>query len=396
MPTYDDKRILPRNALHRSLPAVVVGLWMITNPAGRCDDDELLAIIAKTGPLGAGSAAAREARDELAQRSLTILPSLFVAMDTTNPVAANWYRTIFEEVVTRERLAGTAHWPLRFLKEYASDEERPGKVRRLALKLIDDLEPEFREQWLLTRLTDDEFRREAIALTLEAGDRALNNQDNAAAVSAFRKAFENARDRAQVTESAKRLRSLGETANVITQLGLVTDWWVVGPFDAPEKSGFGLTFEPEHEVNLKTVYLGQNGRNISWSRHQTSDPLGQINLVTVLGKTDEAVAYAWTEITVAQERKAQLRCGADDCCLVWLNSETVSAHEQWLNGIRFDRFTTAITLKAGRNSILVKICQGPQHKNPEVFNNWSLQLRLCDEDGRGIPFASALPSIAPE
>ena len=47
-------------------------------------------------------------------------------------------------------------------------------------------------------------------------------------------------------------------------------------------------------------------------------------------------------------------------------------------------------LKAGRNTLLVKICQGPQHKDPEVPNNWSLQLRLCDADGRGIPFNTGL------
>lgn len=317
-------------------------------------------------------------------------------MDTTNPVAANWYRTIFEEVVARERSAGETDWPLQFLKQYVSHPERQGKARRLALNLIDDLEPGFRKQWLATRLTDHEFRGEAVALTIEAGDRALSDQDTATAVSLFRKAFENAHDRSQVTESAERLRSLGETADVIEQLGLVTDWWLVGPFDAPEKTGFGLTFEPERGVDLKSTFHGQKNRKLGWIRHQSADPLGQLNLVTALGKADEAVAYAWTEITVTQKRKAQLRCGADDCCLVWLNNEIVSAHEQWLNGIRFDRFADEITLKAGRNTILVKVCQGPQHRNPEVFNNWTLQLRLCDEEGRGIPFATALPPIAPE
>ena len=85
-----------------------------------------------------------------------------------------------------------------------------------------------------------------------------------------------------------------------------------------------------------------------------------------------------------------LRCGADDCCKVWLNDKVVSEHEQWLNGTRFDRFIEEITLQEGRNSILVKVCQGPQHRNPEVFNNWSMQLRLCDKEGRGIAFESAL------
>ncbi|HEY2250596.1 MAG TPA: hypothetical protein VGH74_06030, partial [Planctomycetaceae bacterium] len=69
----------------------------------------------------------------------------------------------------------------------------------------------------------------------------------------------------------------------------------------------------------------------------------------------------------------------------------VLAREQWLNGTRFDRFITPITLVEGRNTLLVKVCQGPQHKDPEVPNNWSLQLRLCDEHGRGVAFKTAVP-----
>ena len=87
-----------------------------------------------------------------------------------------------------------------------------------------------------------------------------------------------------------------------------------------------------------------------------------------------------------REQAAQVRCGADDNCSVWLNGEKVFGRDQWLNGTRFDRFVTPIQLKAGRNTLLVKICQGPQHKDPEVPNNWSLQLRLCDAEGRGIEF----------
>jgi hypothetical protein len=44
---------------------------------------------------------------------------------------------------------------------------------------------------------------------------------------------------------------------------------------------------------------------------------------------------------------------------------------------------------------LVKICQGPQHKDPQVPNNWSLQLRLCDADGKGLPLGTT-PIAAPE
>jgi hypothetical protein len=73
-----------------------------------------------------------------------------------------------------------------------------------------------------------------------------------------------------------------------------------------------------------------------------------------------------------------------------LNGEQVLAREQWLNGSRLDRFIVPVKLTAGRNRVFVKICQGPQHVNPEVPNNWTFQLRLCDQTGRAAAFQNAL------
>jgi len=39
----------------------------------------------------------------------------------------------------------------------------------------------------------------------------------------------------------------------------------------------------------------------------------------------------------------------------------------------------------------VKICQGPQHKNPAVPNNWSMQLRLCDNTGGSVQVRISRP-----
>jgi len=357
------------------------------------DDRSLLETIAKTGPGGIGSAEARAARDELAQRGIALLPALVTAMDTNNPIAANWYRTIYEEITMRHLVDPDAVWPIDFLKDYVSDSQRAGRPRRLVLKLIDRLEPEYRNEWLSERLTDPEFRQDAIALLLQRAKQLMNADNRDAARLHLQTAFEHARDRRQVLEAADGLSVLGNPVDVIRHLGLVTDWWVAGPFDAPDKSGFALHFPPETAVDLRTEFSGQQKQRFGWIRHTAKDRLGQLNLVDVLGKTDEAVAYVWTQFTVREPQDVQLRCSADDCCLVWLNGEVVSAHEQWLNGTRFDRLVDQVSLTQGTNEILVKVCQGPQHRNPEVFNNWSLQLRLCDSDGQGIPFENALSNL---
>ena len=367
---------------------MLVGLALLDPPY---DPAVNLAVIAKTGPQGEGAAAAKAARNELAKHGVEVLPQLLVAMDTTNSVAANWYRTVYEEIIARELSREGTKWPVAFLKEYVSDAERVGRPRRLVLTLLDKLEPTFRENWIPTRLDDAEFRYEAVGLALAAGDRAIKSKDEAAAKAEFRKAFEAARDSTQVTQAAAKLKSLGEPVDVVQHLGLVTDWWLVGPFDAPQKTGFAKVFEPEAKVDLQAKYRGQGDAEIVWKKHHETDTLGQLDLNKQLGTTREAVGYAYSEIDVPREQAAQVRCGADDNCSVWLNGEKVFGRDQWLNGTRFDRFVTPVQLKAGRNTLLVKVCQGPQHKDPEVPNNWSLQLRLCDAQGQGIEFRPALP-----
>jgi hypothetical protein len=377
---------------------IVVGCWLAVvggvqarNPAADDSVATQLAVIAKTGPQGAGSAAARAARDELAQRGVEILPQLLTAMNTSNVVAANWYRSIYDELVDRGLAQKETVWPIAFLKGYVSDARKAGRPRILVLALLDRLEPAYREQWLPTRLEDPAFQNEAVGATLATAEQALRDGHDDRAKTEFRKAFEHARDAGQVTQAAQKLKSLGEPADVFAHLGLVTNWWLVGPFDAPGKSGFAATFEPEMKVDLGAAYEGQGSKKIHWIKHCATDALGQVDLNAALGATREAVGYAYAEIEVAREQPAHLRCGADDNCSVWLNGRQVFAREQWLNGTRFDRFITPVTLAAGRNTLLVKVCQGPQHKDPEVPNNWSLQLRLCDEQGRGVEFKSAVP-----
>ena len=345
----------------------IVGCLLLMGLGGFGDVDPAydptrdLQVIAQAGPQGTGATAAKAARDELARHGVEVLPRLLVALDTTNPVAANWYRTAYEEIVSRELSRETTQWPIEFFKEYVGNAQRAGQPRRLVLSLLDKLEPAFRDQWMPTRLDDAEFRYEAVGLALAAGERALKSKEEVAAKSEFRKAFAAARDSTQVTQVAAKLKSLGEPADAIQHLGLVVDWWLVGPFDAPQKTGFAKVFEPENHVDLQAKYRGQAGE-IAWKKHHETDTLGQLNLIKELGTTREAVGYAYAEFDVPREQPAQVRCGADDNCSVWLNGKQVFAREQWLNGTRFDRFITPITMKAGRNTLLVKICQGPQHK----------------------------------
>lgn len=369
-----------------------------TRSDGKAPDEveRAIASIARTGPQAAGSRDARQSRDRLVECGAEIIPQLLEAMDTTNVVAANWYRTAFDEIVARQLSRPAPRFPVEALQAYAADSERQGRVRRAVVKLLDRLQPGFAATFLSTRFDDPEFRADAVEAALTAGSEAEASGDRELALDQFRRAFEHARAADQVTQAAAKLTALGEKADIITHLGLVTDWYVLGPFDAPEYTGFAAVFPPEEQINLHANYTGKDGKNIRWSRSSAGDALGQLNLMQAIAPVKEAVGYAYSELLAPRDIDAQLRCGADDNCTVWLNGERIFGREQWLNGTRFDRFIVPVHLRSGKNSLLVKVCQGPQHKDPEVPNNWSLQLRFCDATGVGVGLVSVLPTEGKE
>jgi hypothetical protein len=380
-----------RYAMHHPRAAIMLVVWStLVVPLGAARADEVgdqLAAIARTGPQAIGSRDARAAADALAKEGPEILPRLLAAMDTDNPVAGNWYRAVFESIVEREMAANPARLPLDPLRAVVTDRGRRGKVRRLALELCEKLEPGYRETTVRELLDDPEFREDAVEMALAAGQRALGGGDSETARYEFERAFDHARASNQVTSAAAQLAKLGQSVNPARHLGLVVDWWLVGPFDAPRFTGFARAFEPEMRVDLAAEYTGAGGEAIRWRRHHSDDPLGLVNLAQALGPAKEAVGYAYAELESPEDRSVQLRTGADDNLTVWLNGQKVFSREQWLNGSRFDRFVTSVKLARGTNRVLVKICQGPQHKDPQVPNNWTFQLRFCDDGGAGIPLA---------
>ena len=73
---------------------------------------------------------------------------------------------------------------------------------------------------------------------------------------------------------------------------------------------------------------------------------------------------------------------------VWVNGQKVFGFEEWRNGVRLDRHRFPVQLKAGKNTVLVKVCQAPA-PNPEP--NWEFFLRVVDSTGKGISMKSTLP-----
>jgi hypothetical protein len=344
---------------------------------------------------GRGTAAGRAAWDRLVAGGPALLPVLLKAMDSGDIVAANWLRTAFDHIADKEIKAGGKGIDVDGLLRFARDTQRQGRARRLALDLVEKLRPGTSANLFPGWLDDPEFRYEAVAVTLEQAKK-LTKEDAKKALAVYRTAFAASRDVQQARQAAVGLQNLGVKVSVGEHLGFLMDWYLIGPFDGMGMKGFRTAYPPEKEIDLKAEYPGQ-GKKVRWVRYRVQEPpptsggghqaLVNLRQKEALGDADDAVAFAYTEFVVDKAQMAEFRGAADDNFTIWVNGKKEFAFEEYRNGVRLDRHRFKVNLRAGKNTVLVKICQTPA-PNPEP--NWEFFLRVVDDTGRGIAMKNGL------
>jgi hypothetical protein len=349
-------------------------------------------IVAKQGR---GTAAGRAAWDRVVAGGPDLLLPLLEAMDTPDTVAANWLRTAFDQIADRELSKGGKTLDGDGLLKFAVDTKRNGRARRLALELVEKLRPGTSVKLYAGWLEDPEFRYEGVGVLLaEARQLAkAGNKDKADAN--FRKALDASRDLQQGRDAAAGLLALGVKVSVAEHMGFLMDWYLIGPFDAGGMKGFTTVYPPELGIDLTAEYVGKNGK-VKWKRYKVEEPSPKVNAKHIaminlaekraLGNADDAVAFAYTEIAVAKAMTVEFRGAADDNFTVWVNGERAFGFEEYRNGVRLDRHRFHVKLRAGKNSLLVKVCQSPANPEP----NWEFILRVVDLSGRGLAFKNGL------
>jgi hypothetical protein len=344
-----------------------------------------LARLKAVGREGAGNEAAAAAWKDVVQQGPAALPAILQAMDDAGAAAANWLRTAGDAIVERTLIAGKP-LPAETLEQFIRQTRHNGAARRLAYEWLCRIDAKASDRLLPDMLQDpsSELRRDAVAAALKQARSQLDKGNEDAARAAYRRALTGACDKDQVDVIAKALDKLGVKVDVAAHFGFVRQWLLVAPFDNHNDAGFNVAYPPEKGVDPKAVYKGKDGKEVRWIATATEDPYGVVNLNKVLGKQQGVVAYAYAVVSSPKERPIQIRAGSINGLKIFLNGKELYHRDEYHHGMDVDQHIARCTLKAGRNELLLKVCQNEQKE--DWAQEWKFQVRLCDAVGAAVPF----------
>jgi hypothetical protein len=382
----------PRLQVPGLAPALCV--LLLTGVAAGAGVDSILARIQSVGREGAGGDEAARAWRDLVRAGPAALPATLAALDDADPAAANWLRSAIDAIAERE-LTGGRPLPVADLEAFAKDTRHTGRARRLAYEWLVRADAGAPGRLLPGMLHDPspELRRDAVAVALAAADGLLERGDKVAATAAYRKALSGATDQDQVEKVARQLKGLGIDVDLAAHFGVVRRWLLVAPFDNTGEAGYARGFPPETKVDPAATYRGKKDAEARWTEWASSDPGGVVDLNKALGRQKGTVAYAFAAVVSPAERPVQVRVGCINAVKVFLNGKEVLGREEYHHGMYLDQYVGAGTLKAGRNELLVKVCQNEQQ---ELWaQDWRFQVRLCDGAGAAVPFTVEEGKVRP-
>ena len=350
--------------------------------------DNLVAAVQAVGHKGEGNQAAAAAVAELSKATTNALPAILAAIDQANPLAANLLAGAVETICDRQ-LASGGKLPTAALEKYVLDTAHQARSRRLAYEMLLRADAGAADRLIPGLLNDVglEFRRDAVARLLSAGEADAKAEKADAAKATFERALTAARDLDQVKLLAEKLKQLGNPVDLPTHFGLVLEWQAIGPFDNTDMKGFDTVSPPEEAVDLTASYPGPPGPDgkpteLRWKPAYSTEDLGLVDLNKSLTKANDVVGYVACEFDVDKEQDVDLRLATVNANKIWLNGKLLAANEVYHAGNEFDQYVAAGHLKKGKNVILLKILQ---NKQAETWaQDWSFQFRVCDKIGTAV------------
>ncbi len=368
-----------------ALLALAAGVLSAPDTTRSGEIDALLQQIKKVGRKGSSNVESGKAWKALVAHGTPALVPILSSMDDDDLTSSNWLRPAFEAIAERS-LADGKPLPSAALRKFVTQTRNPGRSRRLAYEWLVKIDKKTPDRFLPTMLRDPspELRRDAVARVIDQAQALLEKKDDKSAGEVFQYALTGACDKDQVDTVAAALGKLGVKVDLQAHFGVVSTWHVIAPFEHTKNSGWDVAYPPERGVDLKKTYKGKDGKEAKWVTLHTKEPYGYVDLNKELAKAKGAIAYAWAVIDSPKERLVELRAGSANALKIFLNGKLIFQREEYHHAMDFDQYAARGTLKAGKNKILLKVCQNEQ---TEAWAQvWAFQLRVCDPVGVAVPF----------
>jgi hypothetical protein len=356
---------------------------------------EAIFTLQSAAPGGTDSGACRKALGVVRNAGVKGLLPVLNSFEGATPLGQNWLRNAWDQ--TTSLIASTGGTlPAAELQAFILDTARHPAARRLAYESLRQQDPGVEETLIPQLLLDPgpEFRRDAVARLIAA---AAAETDSTKAAELYRQALTGAVHEDQVQTIADALRKAGETVDIQKHFGFVTKWAVVGPFDNKDEKGFAVAYPPEAELAAGSLdvakdYEGQLGR-AAWVPLTSESDYGTIDIAKQIANHKGSLMYARAEWTSPAEQSLEVRLGTPNAWKLWLNGALVFEREEYHRSSQMDQYRVPVTLKAGTNELVLKICQNEMTQ--EWAQRYEFQLRICNATGSGVlPADSATASAA--
>ncbi len=313
------------------------------------------------------------------------LVDVAAALGNVDPVQKNLFLGIAQSIFDRNRQAARPE-----LEKIVKDKQFDASIRYWAFDELTRGDEKSRNAMLQSMIDDPalELRYEAVKLgQAEVKQLKENGGEPAQLKQAYQRLLMAARLPAQVQEVAAALKELGEEINLLNHFGFIASWQAIAPFDNRDKIGFNVEYGPEKaylatpSAPLPPEFDGKTGK-VTWQPVVTKEMDGAVDLNPVYANAKGAIAYTLGEFTVNQAVDCELRLGCINANKVWVNGKLAMSNEVYHAGSQIDQYTAPVRLQAGKNTILVKVCQNEQTE--QWAQDWKFQLRFTDSSGQAI------------
>lgn len=360
---------------------VLIGVGL-TRSAVAGSLDGSLAALSAVDKDGKGHEEAQKAMRELSHATAADLPAIVAALDHATPLGANWIRNAFESVADRE-LSQKHPLPTVQLEQFIRDKSHQPRARRLAYEWLVKVDPSAKDRLIPGMLLDPapDFRRDAVAMKLEQAAKVDPKRDKDKAVRLYREAFTGAIHDDQVKTIAEALRKLGQKVNITDHFAFITRYTVIGPFDNPNGKLLETAYPPEKEIRLDAQYDGKIGK-VAWKPLTATNEYGILDIAKQVHPYKGATMYLLAEFDSPNARKLELRLATQNSWKIWLNGRLLFSRYEYHRGSAFDQYRVPAEMRAGRNTILLKLCQDEEKE--DWAQTYQVQLRVCDVNGSGV------------